>query len=104
MTTPPLYNNTQRATRKEWTRALAVRITKPVAGGRPTTDPKGSLIAVRLSARQVQALARRSRRDGIGLSEAVRRCVDDWAATQRRTPPAPPSTRATRDRAPRSAK
>ena len=51
-------------------------------GGRPTKDPKGTLVAVRLSGRQVHVLERRSRREATGLSEALRRCVDEWAAAQ----------------------
>jgi len=62
------------------------RITKPRKGGRPTTDPKGTLVAVRLSGRQVHALERRSRREATGLSEALRRCVDEWAAAQDAAP------------------
>lgn len=51
-----------------------------MAGGRPTNDPKGTLVAVRLSDRQARVLEARARREGVGLSEAVRRCVDEWAA------------------------
>jgi hypothetical protein len=58
------------------------RITKLMKGGRPTKDPKGTLVAVRLSGRQVHVLERRSRREATGLSEALRRCVDEWAAAQ----------------------
>ena len=50
-----------------------------MAGGRPTDDPKGTLVAVRLADRQLGALRERCRREGIALSEALRRCVDDWA-------------------------
>ena len=58
-------------------------------GGRPTDDPKGTLVALRLSARQVNVLAQRSRREDTGLSEAIRRCIDEWAAAHgtHRTPP-----------------
>jgi hypothetical protein len=59
------------------------RITKPTSGGRPTNDPKGTLVAVRLSARQVQILERRSHREDTGLSEALRRCLDEWDAADR---------------------
>jgi hypothetical protein len=62
------------------------RITKPKKGGRPTKDPKGTLVAVRLSGRQVQILERRSHREDTGLSEALRRCLDEWAATQDAAP------------------
>jgi hypothetical protein len=51
-------------------------------GGRPTADPKGTLVAVRFSERQLVVLRRRARHDGTGLSEALRRCVDEWAAIQ----------------------
>jgi hypothetical protein len=50
-----------------------------MAGGRPTTDPKETLVAVRLSERQLVVLERRTRHDDISLSEAIRRCVDEWA-------------------------
>ena len=82
------YNKTQDPDRSPWTRPLAACITKLVAaGGRPTDDPKGTLVAVRLSARQVHVLEQRARREDIGLSEALRRCVDEWAAAQPRTRP-----------------
>ena len=58
------------------------RITQPATGGRPTNDPKGTLVAVRLSGRQVQILERRSHREDTGLSEALRRCLDEWAVAQ----------------------
>ena len=72
-----MYNKT---IQRDLMNPVDARITKLVTGGRPTKDPKGRLIAVRLSARQVHALTQRTRQDGIGLSEAVRRCVDDWAS------------------------
>ncbi|MEO6775810.1 MAG: hypothetical protein ABI467_22810 [Kofleriaceae bacterium] len=50
-----------------------------MAGGRPTNDPKETLVAVRFSDRQLVVLKRRARQDGISLSEALRRCVDEWA-------------------------
>ena len=50
-------------------------------GGRPTDDPKPTLVAVRLAARQMRALETRAKREGIGLSEALRRCVDEWASS-----------------------
>jgi hypothetical protein len=48
-----------------------------MAGGRPTDNPKDTLIAVRFTDRQVRVLEARVRREGITLSEAVRRCVDE---------------------------
>ena len=51
-------------------------------GGRPTTDPKETLVAVRFSERQLVVLQRRARKDGTGLSEAIRRCVDEWAISR----------------------
>jgi len=48
--------------------------------GRPTDDPKGTLIAVRLAERHVRLLERRARREGVSLSEALRRCLDELAA------------------------
>jgi hypothetical protein len=49
-----------------------------MAGGRPTHDPKETLLAVRLAARHVEALRARAQNEGVGLSEALRRCIDDW--------------------------
>ena len=60
-----------------------------MAGGRPTDNPKGTLVAVRLSERQLRVLQARARRESVSLSEAVRRCVDDCAASA----PAPSSGR-----------
>ena len=57
-------------------------ITILMPGGRPTTDPKETLVAVRFSERQLVVLQRRARNDGTGLSEAIRRCVDDWAVSR----------------------
>jgi len=54
-----------------------------MAGGRPTDDPKKTLVAVRLAARQMRALEARAKREGVGLSEALRRCVDDWVSSAR---------------------
>lgn len=56
-------------------------------GGRPTDDPKQKLVAVRLAARQLRAVEGRARREGIGLSEAVRRCLDEWVALNPSSPP-----------------
>ena len=61
-----------------------------MAGGRPTNDPKETLVAVRLSDRQLVVLRRRAGRDGISFSEALRRCVDEWATIQ--PTPTPPAT------------
>ena len=58
------------------------RTARAKKGGRPTTEPKGTLVAVRLSGRQLHVLERRSRREDTGLSEALRRCLDEWAAAQ----------------------
>jgi hypothetical protein len=51
-------------------------------GGRPTDDPKETLVAVRVSERQLVVLQRRAKHDDISLSEAIRRCVDEWAVLQ----------------------
>jgi hypothetical protein len=48
-------------------------------GGRPTDEPKQTLVAVRLAARQMRVLESRAKREGVGLSEALRRCLDEWA-------------------------
>ena len=71
-----------------------------MAGGRPTDDPKKTLVAVRLAARQMRALEARAKRDGIGLSEALRRCVDEWASStpSRRTSEPPPRPLTTKER------
>lgn len=45
-------------------------------GGRPTSDPREHLVAVRLAERHVRLLRERARRDGISLSEALRRFLD----------------------------
>jgi hypothetical protein len=66
--------------------AMMLCITKLMPGGRPTKDPKGTLVAVRISDRQTQVLEVRAHREGIGLSEAIRRCVDEWAAASTRPP------------------
>jgi hypothetical protein len=82
-----VYNKIWNENRNAWASALSMRITKPMStGGRPTDDPKGTLIAVRLSARQVHVLALRSRQEDTGLSEAIRRCVDEWAADRATQP------------------
>jgi hypothetical protein len=85
MTATIVYNKTL-TTRTVTPAARRSRITKPSQGGRPTKDPKGTLVAVRLSGRQVHTLERRSRREATGLSEALRRCLDEWAAIQGAAP------------------
>ena len=50
-------------------------------------------MAVRLASRQLHALEARARREGIGLSEALRRVVDEWASALSHRPPAPPAAR-----------
>ena len=56
-----------------------------MAGGRPTSDPKATLLAVRLAQRHVRLLQERARREGVSVSEALRRFLEE------RTPsPAPP--------------
>jgi hypothetical protein len=85
---PVVYNKTL-ASRTATTEEQRSRITKPMKGGRPTTEPKGTLVAVRLSGRQVHALEGRSRREATGLSEALRRCLDEWAAAQDAVPTQP---------------
>lgn len=49
-------------------------------GGRPTDDPKQTLVAVRLAARQIRVLEARAKHEGVGLSDALRRCLDEWAS------------------------
>lgn len=85
-----MYNKTQESARARLTTPPIACITKPMAtGGRPTDDPKGTLVALRLAARQVRVLTQRSRREDTGLSEAIRRCIDEWATAHgaHRTPP-----------------
>lgn len=55
--------------------------------GRPTDDPKQSLVAVRLADRQMRALRARAKREGVGLSEALRRCMDEWVSEASKTSP-----------------
>jgi hypothetical protein len=67
-------------------------------GGRPTHDPKPTLVAVRLAARQIGVLEARAKREGIGLSEALRNCVDEWASSRHASePPARPLTKHERE-------
>ena len=55
-------------------------------GGRPTDEPKQTLVAVRLAARQMRVLKARAKREGVGLSEALRRCLDEWAPSKSSSP------------------
>lgn len=52
-----------------------------MAGGRPTSDPRGYLLAVRLPERHVRLLRERAGRENISLSEALRRFLDGCLAT-----------------------
>jgi hypothetical protein len=62
-----MYNNTKESARTRLTPPSVACITKPMAtGGRPTDDPKGTLAALRLAARQVRVLTQRSRREDTG--------------------------------------
>lgn len=60
--------------------------------GRPTSDPKTSLVAVRLAQRHVQLLEELARRDGVSISEALRRVLDERTGS-----PEPPARRPTRE-------
>ena len=62
-------------------------------GGRPTDDPKQTLVAVRLSARQMRTLEARAKRECIGLSEALRRCIDEWTSSTVSRPASEPRAR-----------
>ena len=62
-------------------------------GGRPTDEPKQTLVAVRLAARQMRVLEARAKREGVGLSEALRRCLDEWAAPKSWPPTPEPKPR-----------
>lgn len=70
-------------------------------GGRPTDDPKRTLVAVRLAARQMRVLETRAKREGVALSEALRRCLDEWARScsslSKRVAKARPPTREERE-------
>lgn len=57
-------------------------------GGRPTSDPKTRLLAVRLAQRHVQLLRSRAQSARVTLSEALRNLLDEHA-----TPPQPPKSR-----------
>ena len=54
-----------------------------MALGRPTRDPKATLLAVRLAERHRVLLERRADAEDVGVSEALRRCLDEWARTKR---------------------
>jgi hypothetical protein len=54
-----------------------------MAGGRPTDDPKTTLVAARLAPRHVRLLERRARREAITLSEALRRYLDEIVQRER---------------------
>ena len=58
-------------------------------GGRPTSERKGTLVAVRLPDRHVRVLQERAEREGVSVSEALRRLLDEHAAprTVRGRPP-----------------
>lgn len=56
-----------------------------MAGGRPTDDPKETLVAVRLSDRQLDVVRRRAGVEKISVSEAIRRCIDEWSRGYNRT-------------------
>jgi hypothetical protein len=45
--------------------------------GRPTDDPKGKLIAVRVASRHIRLLERRAAQERVTLSEALRRYLDE---------------------------
>jgi hypothetical protein len=53
----------------------------PIPGGRPTDDPKTELVAFRLAPRYLRLLQRLARRDGVSLTEALRKILDAFAAT-----------------------
>ena len=59
-------------------------------GGRPTSDPKAHLLAVRLAERHVRLLRKRARLERVSLSEALRRLLD--AHCPSRAPRARPPT------------
>jgi len=50
-----------------------------MAGGRPTSERKGTLLAVRLADRHVRLLRERAQREGVSVSEALRRLLDEHA-------------------------
>lgn len=48
-------------------------------GGRPTSERKAALLAVRLATRHIRLLEQRAEREGVSLSEALRRFLDEHA-------------------------
>jgi hypothetical protein len=63
--------------------------------GRPTSDPKATLLAVRLGERHVRLLREHARREEVSLSEALRRLLDERLAARppRGRPPTPSERR-----------
>ncbi len=59
-------------------------------GGRPTSDPKSTLLAVRLAERHVRLLREHAEREDVSLSEALRRILDE--RTPARSPRGRPPT------------
>jgi hypothetical protein len=55
--------------------------------GRPTSDPRTVTVSVRLAPRHKQMLQARARREGITLSEALRRELDEALARSRHRGP-----------------
>jgi hypothetical protein len=45
--------------------------------GRPTNDPKGSVLTVRVAARHLRMLEQRAAAEHVTLSEALRRYLDE---------------------------
>lgn len=58
-------------------------------GGRPTSERKGTLLAVRLAERHMHLLQQRAQREDVSVSEALRRLLDEHAPplTRRGRPP-----------------
>lgn len=61
-------------------------------GGRPTSDPKATLLAVRLAQRHVRLLRERAGRQGVSVSEALRRLLDEHTGSMD-PPPRPPTAK-----------
>lgn len=64
-----------------------------MAGGRPTSDPKTRLLAVRLAERHVRWLRSRALHDDVTLSEALRRLLDEHAPPSKPRPLTPKQRR-----------
>jgi hypothetical protein len=64
---------------------------KNMRRGRPTNEPKGVLVAVRLSKLQHHALLQRARMEDTSVSEALRRCVIEWSRGTQRVPTREPT-------------